>query len=120
MGIKKVSSIGFVCLFALTSYAQAANVTMDKHSKLRVVNNWFQPVKVKEGYWSVKEDYAYAGRTIEWEMMTGKITNLVISYNRGGVWMQIPGCPYGSYNHGMTVSISPSHWDPNTPVCKQK
>lgn len=116
--LKKTLPLAIIGLSTVCNFTPASAVG-NQSQFLRVVNNWFEPVQVHEGWVLRKTDYVPAGRTIEWTMYSGGISDLLISYFRDGRWQPILGCPYGSYSYGMTVNIFPAPFDASTPVCQQ-
>jgi hypothetical protein len=115
-----IGLISLTVLFNTTLSFATSNITPNtaiKATYLTVVNNWFDAIQVREGNIAVKEAKVYPGKSLEWIMFTGKISNLSINYFRDGYWQQIPTCPFGNYNYGMKIFIAPSPWNPSIPTC---
>ena len=102
------------CMLVMNGTVLAA----DDDTQLIVSNSWTHTVKVKEGRILPKEDTVYPGRILKWDMYSGMISNLKISYESGGKWHKIPGCPNGDYAYGLKIKVLPSYNDPKMPRCE--
>ena len=109
-----MKKITLLCAFLLTLCANSVFAASD----LTVYNTWFSDVRVKEGKYWPKESILPPGGNVTWNMLTGKVEQVSISYKVGGVWQIIPGCPNGSFNYGLRVAVESASWNPAIPVCR--
>lgn len=105
-----------LCLLSTITYASS-----DQHIKrnlfLTVSNSWIYPIKIKEGWLWKKERDVFANDSVTWTMLTSSIDNLEIKYYTTAGWLNVPGCPTGTFKTSLTIVVIPSSWDPRVPTC---
>lgn len=110
-----------IALLTIYSSSYASIFHFSDYAHLNIYNDWSYPIELNEGqFWKTTETLN-AGNSKKMIMVTYLINELSIKYLSNSVWVQIPGCPRGTYSYtNMNVYIVPNPLDNKTPMCERE